>query len=242
MKKNIKLLLFICVALLTFCTNVFNVNAKIIEQGSYVNNPWYLNEEKTMYAYIWNKVLYIKGTGELSNERYYYLLYNDIASNKADFFYLDIGEGITRIPGDGYETPFSDFEIRAIHIPKSVKVIPDYVFCDVIGLDTDDSNYGIFYDGTEEEWEAVNKGIGNDSLENARISFNGSKKISDLEYDIYDDSKKKDDIRTIDPRHIGFLDLYIMPDPTLPVRYNSIIRNEDILDFGLTHYTGIINY
>lgn len=242
MKKNIKLLLFICVALLTFCINIKNVEAAIKYEGSFPNNAWPLNSYKTVYAYVWNKVLYIKGNSDFSDERFCTLFYNDLVIEPdTDFFYLDIGEGITEVPCIGPNISFSGFEIRAIHIPKSLKSIPALTFIDVASLQTDDSNYGIFYDGTEEEWEEVNKGIGNDSLENARISFNGSKKISDLEYDIYEKSKKSDDLELIDEEP----DLpyyHSLPRKELPVIINDIIHNGDVLDFGMTNFSGAINY
>lgn len=94
---------------------------------------------------------------------------NSVTSIGSKAFYgsgltsITIPDNVTRIENDVF---YSCFKLTSITIPNSVTNIGNYAFRYCYGLKT------VNYKGTQEEWNKITIGTGNESLTNATINYN----------------------------------------------------------------------
>ena len=89
--------------------------------------------------------------------------------NKATLKHFTIGTGVTSIEDNTFKSMQA---IESIRIPKSVTSIGNSAFmlsASGVGIDRD-----IYYEGTEEEWNAIPKGTGNGMLTHPRTTMHYS--------------------------------------------------------------------
>lgn len=106
------------------------------------------------------------------------LVYYPCHSNKT---YYEIPNGVTKIDNFIYS-----YNLIWISVPKTVKEIKDYAFCDTyIG--------GVFYYGSEPEWNSINIGSDNENLTRSNFFYNWDGK-GKFTYEILDDGTAETDV------------------------------------------------
>ena len=131
------------------------------------NNPYYSTDE--------NGILYNGDKTELimfpqSNMTANYEMPSSVKEIREDAFYkckyvvyIRIADGVAYIPADAFNSCES---FTTIVIPESVTKVGEYAFdfgCPV---------YQVYYCGTEEQWNAIEVGSGNENLTDANIHHN----------------------------------------------------------------------